>query len=188
MKKVSKNYTVPLSVALLLLIFSAVLGNVLGSIMYMQTDTLNKLNDLSVEVERLNTLIESEQKQADTVSLEPCSYTLSVAERELVERVVSAEARGESIEGMMAVAQTIRDRATLWGMTVSEVVTAKGQYAEPFTDSVSNDVKIAVASVFDNNESIFTDPVTHFHNDTVKPYWAATKIKRGNVGNTRFYY
>ena len=53
---------------------------------------------------------------------------LSEQERELVQRVVAAEARGESFKGQMAVAQVIRDRCLLKNLPVEDVIYAKDQF------------------------------------------------------------
>ena len=114
-------------------------------------------------------------------------YPLTREERDLVERIVAAEARGEPIEGIMAVAQCIRDRSQLWGMTVTEVCLAPGQFAAPYQGKISPEVVQAVWAVFDLGISIFKIPTTHFHADYVSPYWAADKVSRGSIGAHLFY-
>ena len=64
-------------------------------------------SDAEVYIEPTKVVIPAD---AEPEEVEPY-FTLSAEERELVERVVAAEARGESIECQMAVAQTILDRA-----------------------------------------------------------------------------
>lgn len=112
---------------------------------------------------------------------------LTPEERDLVERIVASEARGEPIEGMMAVAQCIRDRSQLWGMTVTEVCLAPSQFAAPYQGEVSPEVVQAVRAVFDEGMSVLEIPTTHFHADYVSPYWAADKVSRGNIGAHLFY-
>ena len=112
---------------------------------------------------------------------------LTSEERDLVERIVASEARGEPIEGIMAVAQCIRDRSQLWGMTVTEVCLAPGQFAAPYQGEISPEVVQAVWAVFDLGISVFKIPTTHFHADYVSPYWAANKVSRGNIGAHLFY-
>lgn len=116
------------------------------------------------------------------------AYPLTLEERDLIERVVATEARGEPIEGMAAVAQVIRDRSTEWGMTVTEVVTAPGQFAGPYTGEISPGVVQAVWAVFDEGMSVMEVPTTHFHANYVVPYWTSGKVSRGSVGSHRFYY
>lgn len=114
-------------------------------------------------------------------------YPLTREERDLVERIVAAEARGEPIEGIMAVAQVIRDRATEWGMSVKDVCLAPGQFAKPYQGEISAEVVQAVWAVFDEGMSVLEIPTTHFHADYVSPYWTADKVSRGQIGCHRFY-
>ncbi len=112
---------------------------------------------------------------------------LTSEERDLVERIVASEARGEPIEGIMAVAQVIRDRSQLWGMTVTEVCLAPGQFAAPYQGEISTEVVQAVWAVFDLGMSVLEIPTTHFHADYVSPYWTADKVSRGSIGSHLFY-
>jgi len=112
---------------------------------------------------------------------------LTSEERDLVERIVASEARGEPIEGIMAVAQCIRDRSQLWGMTVTEICLAPGQFAAPYQGEISPEVVQAVWAVFDEGMSVLEIPTTHFHADYVSPYWTADKVSRGSIGSHRFY-
>ena len=72
----------------------------------------------------------------------------------------------------MAVANVIKDRIELWNMTPTEVVTAKGQFAEPFQGEISEDTKLAVEIIFDKGR-VFEKPVTHFASNN--PWWAENK-------------
>lgn len=167
----------------LILIFSS-----LNTVLMMQTDTLNILNDLSNENTQEVSTIQNDEKVAVIERYDPKTRVPNIENRELVERVVAAEARGESLEGMMAVAQTIRDRAEYWQMTPKEVVTAPSQYASPYEGEISESVKTAVSNVFDNGVSIMQEPTTHFHANYVNPYWTSDKACRGSIGAHKFYY
>jgi spore germination cell wall hydrolase CwlJ-like protein len=118
---------------------------------------------------------------------------LTQSDREIIERVVAAEARGETVNGepdvkaMMAVAQTIRDRSSAWKMTPVEVVTQKGQYAAPYEGEISDPIREAVRRVFDEGESVLEVPTTHFFSGST-PSWAAEKVSRGRIGSHEFYY
>ena len=114
-------------------------------------------------------------------------HTLTDDERELVERVVMAEAGGESLECMLGVAQTIRERAEHWGMDVDEVVLAKSQYAKPYKGKVSDKAKEAVSAVFDEGFRQFDAYTTHFHNSSVDPWWNRYKTKRGEIDGVLFW-
>ena len=115
-------------------------------------------------------------------------YTLTAEERELVERVVAAEARGENIECQMAVAQTILDRAISRKQSITKVCTAPYQFADPYQGEVSEKTQDAVFLVFDNGAKVF-DKVTHFYASHLidPPYWTESKEFKGEIGGVRFY-
>ena len=124
---------------------------------------------------------------AEPEEVEPY-FPLTDEERELVERVVAAEARGESIECQMAVAQTILDRVVSREQSITEVCTAKYQFASPYQGEVSEKTHDAVFLVFDNGAKVF-DKVTHFyaHKLIDPPYWTESKDFKGEIGGVRFY-
>ncbi len=109
------------------------------------------------------------------------THNLSAADRDLIERVVAAEARSQCYEGMLGVAQVIRERAESWGMTAREVVTAKYQFATPFGGEVPQEVKDAVSAVFDDGVRVFAEKTTHFHATYVNPWWNKAKTYRGTI-------
>lgn len=114
-------------------------------------------------------------------------HKLSDADRDLVTRVVMAEAGGTGLEGMCGVAQVIRERAESWGLSAREVVTAKGQFTRPYKGKVSDDAVRAVEMVFDEGYRQFAGYTTHFHADWVKPRWTKSKILRGTIENQIFW-
>ena len=120
--------------------------------------------------------------------IEEVYWLLTDEERDLVERVVAAEARGESIEGQMAVAQTIMDRCTTRNQSITEVCTAPAQFAEPYGGEISEKTQDAVSFVFDKGEKVF-GLVTHFYawEEIEPPYWTAEKDYVGEIGGHRFY-
>lgn len=65
---------------------------------------------------------------------------------ELLEQVVAAEARGESIICQEAVATVILNRwqEGSYGETLRDVMLASGQFAAPYTDEISMSVHLAV--------------------------------------------
>ena len=124
---------------------------------------------------------------AEPEGVEPY-FALTAEERELVERVVAAEARGESIECQMAVAQTILDRAVSREQSITEVCTAPYQFATPYQGEVSEKTQDAVFLVFDNGAKIF-DKVTHFYASHLidPPYWTESKEFKGEINGVSFY-
>jgi spore germination cell wall hydrolase CwlJ-like protein len=144
-----------------------------------QADAMDQLMWIRQDIDELKN---NEAEIADLSEL-----NLTEDERTLVERIVASEARGEPIEGIMAVAQCIRDRSQLWGMTVTEVCLAPGQFAAPYQGEISPEVVQAVWAVFDEGMSVLEIPTTHFHADYVSPYWTADKVSRGSIGAHLFY-
>ncbi|QOX64234.1 hypothetical protein FRZ06_13235 [Anoxybacterium hadale] len=76
------------------------------------------------------------------------------------------------------------DRATLWDMTVTEVLIAPGQYADPYQGGITFEAQLAVRDVFDLGIRAFEEPTTHFAEG--EPYWTAGKESRGSVGKHEF--
>jgi hypothetical protein len=159
-------------IVLIIALGLVIIGNQ-NSMLVMQADTLNTIANQSVN---------TDAKSLSEVKPE----ALTSEERELICKVVAAEARGEGLQGQMAVAQIIKDRSELWSMTVTEVLTAEGQFATPYEGEISDSVYLAVANVFDGGMRVFEEPVTHFAEG--KPWWADSKIERGTLGRHTFYY
>lgn len=111
---------------------------------------------------------------------------LSDAEREMIERVVAAEARGESFEGQAAVAEVIYNRCMNRGQSVEQVIWADKQFAHPYGGEISQDTKEAVAAVFDY-ELLSLDGAEYFHADYVLPSWAEDMEEVCRIGNHIFY-
>lgn len=111
---------------------------------------------------------------------------LSDAEREMIERVVAAEARGESFEGQAAVAEVIYNRCVKRGQSVEEVIWADKQFAYPYGGEISQDTKEAVAAVFDY-EILSLEGAEYFHADYVTPSWEDDMQEVCHIGNHIFY-
>lgn len=119
---------------------------------------------------------------------EVIAFEITEEERQIIERVVMAEARGESLEGQMAVAQTIRDRCIERGQDPIEVCTAPNQYAMVNMEATER-VKDAVVFVFDYGHSVFDEPTFYFYQSEMinEPEFLAEKTFRGQIGPHRFY-
>lgn len=89
-------------------------------------------------------------------------YPLTDAERDVVERVVMAEAGGESFEGQMLVAQCILNAAEKRSVDPSEAVVLYS-YTKSRPDPTQR-VKDAVAAVFDRGETVVDEPILYFYN------------------------
>lgn len=120
------------------------------------------------------------------VELTTQKMILSDAEREMIERVVAAEARGESFEGQAAVAEVIYNRCINRGQSVEQVIWADKQFAYPYGGEISQDTKEAVAAVFDY-EILSLDGAEYFHADYVTPSWAEDFEEVCRIGGHIFY-
>lgn len=88
-------------------------------------------------------------------------YSLTPQERDLVERVVMAEAGGESYKGQMLVAQCILNACEIDGIRPAEAV-KRYSYAKSRPEP-SESVKRAVAAVFDEGEQATGEPILYFY-------------------------
>jgi len=119
-----------------------------------------QISTLSAEISSLRQEVEHKQDKPDRGGERP-QYELSVAERDLVERVVMAEAEDEPYIGKLLVCQCILNACRLNNKRPAEIIK---QYAyatrrpEP-----SESVKEAVAAVFDKGETVTDEPVIYFY-------------------------
>lgn len=96
-----------------------------------------------------------------------------VTDYELLKRVVIAEAGGEGLRGMKAVAQVIYDRLYLsnsdWNQDegLRGVLTMKNQFASPYqgdTSAYEPACSEALESIFDKGERVFDECTVYFYN------------------------
>lgn len=106
--------------------------------------------------------MEPEEKAPDAESGDEAYYPLTEAERDIVERVVTAEAGGEDFDGKALVAQCILNTALARDMSPKEVVTEKNQYAKP-KEKANEQAKEAVSAVFDGGYQVTKEPVRYFY-------------------------
>lgn len=98
------------------------------------------------------------------------SIKLSQKERDLLERLVEAEASDEPYEGKLAVATVVLNRlkGKDWPNTIEGVIYQKGQFSPVANGSIkrpaSEDSKKAVREVFDNGYRTFGPEVVFFCN------------------------
>lgn len=116
-------------------------------------------------------------------------YALSDTERDLIERVVAAEARGEPLEGMQAVAQCILNTCEATNQRPDAVVLSPKQYANPVDFEVSGDVRDAVSAVFDDGETVFDETIRWFYSPAGgRSDWHEESLTYvGTVGGHRFF-
>jgi spore germination cell wall hydrolase CwlJ-like protein len=113
-------------------------------------------------------------------------YALTYWERDLVERVVMAEAGGEAYDGQIAVAQCILNACLLDGIRPSEAIeeySYTGNRPDP-TESV----KQAVAAVFDDGVTVFGPDVLYFYAPALcRSDWHETQDYVTTIGCHKFF-
>lgn len=114
--------------------------------------------------------------------------------------LIAMEARGEPIEGQIAVAWTVRNRVARprwWGRTVLEVITKQYQY-EGYTTAQRVGIFESLSVATDQHRWVaegvlrgwLPDPThgaTHFHAVAIHPEWAERIEFIEQIGGHRFY-
>lgn len=118
-----------------------------------------------------------------------------VSEWQCMLKNIYHEARGDTVEGMQAVALVTLNRAAQKNKTVCEIVYEHKQFSWTAMKNVRNK---ALTDNFDAVASVTTDAIagrlhditngaTYYHAKSVKPYWAKTVTKVGAIGAHIFY-
>ena len=103
------------------------------------------------------------------------------------------EARGDTEQGMQAVALVTLNRASKADKTICQVVYAPHQFSwttgrvKPMTEHAYNNVAYVASQAMYGGLDDFTGGATYYHAKSVKPYWAKTLDKVGNIGAHIFY-
>ena len=114
-------------------------------------------------------------------------YALTDVERDIVERVVMAEAEGEGFDGQRLVAQCILNTAEAMDLRPDEVVLAPNQYTTPAQEA-SQEVKDAVSAVFDDGNMVTDEPIQWFYAPRyVSAAWHESKVFVLEYGGHRFF-
>lgn len=131
---------------------------------------------------------ENEQVEAQKTNRggERIRYPLTEAERDLVERVVMAEAQGEPYEGQMLVCQCILNACEIDKIRPAETV-QKYVYAKSRPEP-SDSVKSAVSAVFDRGETVTDEPIVYFYAPgIVQSKFHEAQIYTLTVGGHKFF-
>lgn len=133
----------------------------------------------------------------DTASLAaPKTPYVSRTELHCLAKNIYMEARGESLEGQIAVARVTvnRVRDPAYHSTVCGVVYAYKQFSWTLDKRKQVVDQKAWRAALDISRAVLTQsiplphfPATHFHTRQVKPYWAKTKTRVAVIGNHIFY-
>ena len=128
--------------------------------------------------------MESEHIEHAIIELPEKRYELTDEEFYLVCGIVSAEAKGEPYEGMMAVAQTILDNCERNNCRPDGVA---WMYTTP-DDTWSDEVWLAVTAVFFEGQTAFDEKVYWFYNPALceSDFHESQKFV-GEIGGHRFF-
>ena len=116
------------------------------------------------------------------------------AEKQLLEKLVTAEARGEGYKGMLAVANVVINRATdpRYPDTIHGVIDQAGQFCPVSTGSIhamvpEDTARQAVADALQGYRAV-TDDALFFYNPAIvsRGHWIRTRPTVTDIGNHRF--
>lgn len=175
----------------LLLVLAAVLAGVIYSIACLAADErpATSPDTAAAQPSEAQAVSDTPAPSAALPSEAPVAavrYELSADERDLVERVVMAEAGGECYEGQMLVAQCILNAAEKTGTEPSEAVETY-QYTKTRPEPTQS-VRDAVSAVFDVGETVTDELVMFFYNPArVTSAWHESQIFVTEVGGHRFF-
>lgn len=147
--------------------------------------------DLQTTIEQPAAVTAAIKEPAATPIVDPklqeaTRYTLTAEERELIERVVTAEAVGEPFAGQVAVAQCILNACEKDDIRPLEVLT-KYKYAKSRPDPEGT-VPEAVAAVFDDGWYVTTEPILYFYApDRVASSWHESQDFAIEINGHRFF-
>lgn len=143
--------------AIAFIAFVLMVGILLGSAVTAQTEETDKPEPVEARV------VQYDPPPTPMPEIVPdARYALTDAERDIVERVVMAEAEGEGFDGQRLVAQCILNTAEAMDLRPDEVVLAPNQYASPAAEA-SQEVKDAVSAVFDDGDMVTDEPIRWFY-------------------------
>ena len=141
--------------------------------------------------------IENENQILDLTMVEyyrPRFFNLTEADRKTIQYIVAGEAKGEPMEGKMAVAQCILNGMVKSGWS-AERVRIEYQYSG-WDDELENtnseawaEVVEAVSRVFDDGELISDKPILYFYApNIVSSSWHESLNHAITIGGHRFFY
>lgn len=138
------------------------------------------------DVELNNETVTTAATTVDVVVESDPIFLLSDYERYIVECVVMGEARGESYEGKVLVAQCILNACLIDGLQPSEV-RKQFKYAG-WNENPSEEVKQAVSAVFDDGYKVTEEPILYFYAPSLcKSSWHETQRYILTEGCHRFF-
>ena len=124
------------------------------------------------------------------------NFRISKSEK-IIALTILAEARGEGERGMYAVAAVIAQRAFEKKQTPEQICLARKQFScwnnksvkdlEPLMKEKQSKYAITLAKNIMHLSRDLTGFANHYHNKSVKPYWASGVKPTKVIGNHIFY-
>ena len=165
--------------------FAPLLGAMVAIVVVL-TGQANDAADLPVHTETVEATTTAPTTTTTTEPAPVLYYPLTDEERDLVERVVMAEAGGEAYVGQLAVAQCILNACLLDDLRPAEAIeeySYTGNRPDP-TESV----KQAVAAVFDDGVTVFDSDVLYFYAPALcRSDWHESQDYVTTIGCHRFF-
>lgn len=149
-------------------------------------EEIQMLMDTNVELHEMYKSVTTDEIDC-TKQAEPSKrYELTDDERDLIERVVTAEAASQPMDGMMLVAQCILNTAEADNYSIQRVINSYG-YAKPAGKSTQNAID-AVSAVFDDGYQVTDEPVIYFYNPAaVKSTFHESQVFVIEIGDHKFF-
>lgn len=119
------------------------------------------------------------------------TFTYTYTDLEALQRVVYAEARGESDEGKLAVAYVVVNRHNKSGKTIEYEATKKSQFnvweGEMKEKEAAKKCKTKAQAAIDGSEEDPSNGATFFCTLDINPDWAEGKETCAEIGNHKFF-
>jgi len=148
-----------------------------------------------VEMQATRAIVEVEKKTVEQLTDEPEAFALSSREKELLSRLVEAEAKGETYEGKVAVATVVLNRveSSQFPNTVTDVIYQVVGSAYAFSPvqngeinkPASEESKQAVEEALTRNDRL-ADSIYFYNPDIATDDWIRSRTIVKTIGNHVF--
>jgi len=134
---------------------------------------------------------------AGLIALAACSQPKLNEEQQIVALTILAEARGEGVRGMEAVAMVIRQRMINRSQTVQQVCLAPKQFScwngkdihdlDHLWKSPAASDAVDIVRRFDELDPAEIGHADHYCTVNIEPFWAIVQVPVVVIGNHTFY-
>ena len=157
-----------------------------------QKQDLEKIINNSIKI--INLESQNQYLKLYIIEYDKPFYVITEDDRYMIECIVAGEAKGESIEGKMAVAQCLLNAMVKDGLSASDV--CKEYQYSGWDDELKNsnpdcwtEVCEAVSRVFDDGEFVSENPILYFYApELVYSSWHESLNHAVTIGGHKFFY